>query len=80
MGAQADAAADRNTATDMVPWQFRRRWTVRVLIFCAVCILYAIYQGPEMAGVVLPPMVTLGGGVLTAYGVVATYQDTRGSR
>lgn len=68
---------DRNAATNMVPWQFRRRWTVRTLIFCASCIAYAIYQGPEMAGVVLAPMVTLGGGVLTAYGVVAAYSDTR---
>lgn len=79
-----DAAAatdpDRNVATKMPPWTFRRRWSVRTLLFCAGTIVYAMWQGPEMTAVVLPTMATLGGGILVSYGVIAAYHDTqRGS-
>ena len=39
-----DRGADRNDATGMVPWQYRRRWASTIMLFCMAEIGYSVYS------------------------------------
>lgn len=73
-----DTVTDDDRNKNMVPWAFRRRAAISVMTFAAGACAYAIFKGPELATVVLTPMVSLVTLVLSAYGITATYADTRG--